>query len=153
MKSGMASWTGYLMENSMLYLSPCHWTATKHRAFDTYLLVFTFIVCVSVCVCVPGAHLGGVGFVLPPCASELKLSGFEAYTLCTHWVILLTFDCNWKYCLCLLLVHFALRSWFHFFQSVSSILHNILPAFFMFLFLCCSFFLIYCCFWRQGLTK
>lgn len=74
----------------MLYLSPCHWTATKHRAFDTYLLVFTFIVCVSVCVCVPGAHakvigyVGRVGFVLPPCAFELKLSGLEACTLSTH---------------------------------------------------------------------
>lgn len=72
----------------MLYLSPCHWTATKHRAFDTYLLVFTFIVCV--CVCVPGAHakvggyVGGVCFVLPPCASELKLSGLEVCTLSTH---------------------------------------------------------------------
>lgn len=56
------------MDNSVLCISPCHWTATKHRAFDTYLLVFTFIVCMFLCV--PGAHaevggyLGGVGFVL-----------------------------------------------------------------------------------------
>lgn len=48
----MASWTGYPMENSVLYLSPCHWTATKHRIEPLiHIYLYLHLLCVCFCVC------------------------------------------------------------------------------------------------------